>query len=174
MRDHRSGDRHGCAVARGEDAFTIVELLVVIAIVSVLTALLLAAVQASREAARRVHCASHVKQLGLAVQQHVSAHGRYPSNGWGYRWVGVPDRGTGIEQPGGWIYNVLGYLEQGPLRKLGCGLPVDQQEEVDRAGQSGREGAGCRRGRTMIADGPSKKRQNPSCYQSWSVLPDRL
>lgn len=109
------------------DGFTIVEVLVVITIMGVLMALLLPAVQASREAGRRTQCASHVKQLGLAVQQHASACGRYPSNGWGYRWVGVPERGTGIEQPGGWIYNILGYLEQGEMRELGRGLPAAQQ-----------------------------------------------
>jgi prepilin-type N-terminal cleavage/methylation domain-containing protein len=107
--------------------FTIIEVLVVISVIGVLMGLLLPAVQASREAGRRTQCASHVKQLGLAVQQHASACGRYPTNGWGYRWVGVPERGTGIEQPGGWIYNILGYLEQGELRELGRGLAPNQQ-----------------------------------------------
>jgi prepilin-type N-terminal cleavage/methylation domain-containing protein/prepilin-type processing-associated H-X9-DG protein len=108
-------------------AFSLVEVLVVITIVALLMALLFPAVQASREAGRRTQCASHVRQLGLAVQQHAAACGRYPSNGWGFRWVGCPDRGTGIEQPGGWIYNILGYMEQGELRGLGRGLPSAQQ-----------------------------------------------
>ncbi len=111
----------------GADAFTIVEVLVVISIIGVLVALLLPAVQASREAGRRTQCASRVKQLGLAVQQHASAHGHYPSNGWGFRWVGVPDRGSGVKQPGGWIYGILGYLEQNELRELGRGLPPAPQ-----------------------------------------------
>jgi prepilin-type N-terminal cleavage/methylation domain-containing protein len=113
--------------ARVRDAFTLVEVLVVISVIGVIMALLLPAVQASREAGRRTQCASHVKQFGLAVQQHASACGRYPSNGWGYRWVGVPERGSGIEQPGGWIYNILGYLEQGEMRQLGRGLAPTQQ-----------------------------------------------
>jgi len=115
---------------RRRDAFTIIEVLVVIAVIGVLVAMILPAVQASREAGRRTQCKNNLKQLGLGVQQHTSAFGRYPSNGWGFCWVGVPDRGTGPEQPGGWIYNILPYLEQGKLRESGRGLAPDQQRPV--------------------------------------------
>jgi prepilin-type N-terminal cleavage/methylation domain-containing protein len=59
--------------------FTIVELLVVTAIIAVLVAVLLPAVQTAREAARLTQCKNNLRQLGLALQSHESAHGNFPS-----------------------------------------------------------------------------------------------
>ena len=107
-----------CHSKRG---FTLVELLVVIGIIAMLVTLLLPAVQAAREAARRTQCRNNLKQLALASLNHESAQGHLPSSGWGWAWVGEPDRGFGHSQPGGWAYNLLPFLERTNLHEMGAG-----------------------------------------------------
>jgi hypothetical protein len=113
----------------------VVELLVTVAILGALAAILLPGVQSAREAARQAHCKNNLKQLSLAALQHLDFHGHFPTGGWGWYWVGDPDRGFGQEQPGGWIYNILPYCEQSPgLHDLpGDGLP-DELTRVQRVG----------------------------------------
>ena len=114
-------------------AFTLVELLVVIAIIGVLVALLLPAVQAAREAARRTKCTNNLRQIALAAMNHEGAHGHYPTGGWGWFWAGDPDRGFGDKQPGGWMFNVMPFLESSNAYNLGAdGQPdvITEQQKV--------------------------------------------
>ena len=88
-------------------AFTLIELLVVISIIGVLVALLLPAVQAAREAARRARCSNNLKQVGLAMHAYHGNHNILPS---GY--VYQKGYGTGGF---GWASMILPHIEQAPL-----------------------------------------------------------
>ena len=104
---------------RGRKAFTLVELLVVITIIGILIGLLLPAVQSARESGRRTQCANNIRNLALGFHQHLADHGFYPSGGWGWFWMGDPDRPNNHNQPGSWSYNVLPYIELSTLHELG-------------------------------------------------------
>jgi prepilin-type N-terminal cleavage/methylation domain-containing protein/prepilin-type processing-associated H-X9-DG protein len=111
-------------------AFTLVELLVVIAIIGILVALLLPAIQAAREAARRAQCKNHLRQIAIACLNHEVTHKRFPAGGWGWHWMGDPDKGYGPQQPGGWIYQATPYLEEQAIRDVGKGLSPAAKAEA--------------------------------------------
>src|SRR5271154_1220093 len=92
-------------------AFTLVELLVVIAIIGLLMALLLPAVQAAREAARRSQCLNSIRQLGLACLNYESAKKHYPS-------ALYDENGSQYAGPYGYIAIVTPYMEDQALHDL--------------------------------------------------------
>ncbi len=106
---------HNCKPLRG---FTLVELLVVIAIIGILVGLLLPAVQAAREAARRMQCSNNVRQLGLAVHNYESANRRIPSG-----WIANNAHG----EPGwGWAAALLPFMEASNLHnQIDFRVPIE-------------------------------------------------
>lgn len=99
--------------AVGKRGFTLVELLVVIAIIGVMVSLLLPAVQAAREAARRMQCSNNLKQIGLALHNYESTHRVFPAQSWGPR-PGVHFNA----RRGSWFTAILPMVEQTSLADL--------------------------------------------------------
>jgi prepilin-type N-terminal cleavage/methylation domain-containing protein len=136
MRSPVFGKPRGLSGRPASSGFTLVELLVVMTIIAMLVAMTLPAVQYGREAARRATCMNNLKQMGLAAQQHESAWGFFPTGGWGWWWIGDADRGFTKKQPGGWIYNLLPYMDQKALHDLGKGLPYGKETAMTLANLS--------------------------------------
>ncbi len=115
-------------------AFTLVELLVVITIIGMLIALLLPAVQAAREAARRLACSNHLRQIGIALQGYHAAIGMFPPGGIEHRArinaaTGKPYGAAGRQLA--WSTFLLPYLEQeGLYRQLDLGKAFDAAENA--------------------------------------------
>src|SRR4051812_44985728 len=97
--------------APGRAAMSLVELLAVMAIIGVLVAMLLPAVQAAREAARRAECQNHLRQIGVALHLFHDTHKHLP--------VGCTDKRVPRANPNGrqfaWSTDILPHLEEGAL-----------------------------------------------------------
>lgn len=137
--------------------FTLVELLVVIAIIGILVALLLPAVQAAREAARRVQCSNQLKQLALGCLVFESANKHFPTGGWGLDWTADANRGTGPDQPGAWGYSILPYIEETALADLGQGLAP---------GSAGFQAASIKLHQSPVGSFYCPSRRSPQIYRS--------
>lgn len=108
--------------------FTLVELLVVVAIIGILTALLLPAVQAAREAARRVQCSNNLKQIGLACHNYQSTFRKFPPSAI----LDLSVTSTGNNGSWGVHGRILPFLEQGNVYdNVDLSLPWDDQQAID-------------------------------------------
>ena len=104
-----------------KSAFTLVELLVSIAIIGILVSLLLPAVNLARASARKVQCTNHLRQLGVATNDYVSAH----------RYLPPPKVGTQFENRGSTFVLLLAYLEEADLfRAYDLSEPIDSPGNI--------------------------------------------
>ena len=95
---------------KNSHGFTLVELLVVIAIIGILVALLLPAIQAAREAARRAQCVNNLKQIGIALQNYHDTHKELPAGNYSCCW-------------GTWQMAILPFIEEQQLGDMYTWLP---------------------------------------------------
>lgn len=107
---------HWC---RARGGWSVLELVVTVFVLLDLLALLLPWLESLGESGRAEACARNLELLGHGAIEHAAAHRFYPSGGWGYFWLGDPDRGFGEKQPGGWMYSILPFIDRKELWSLG-------------------------------------------------------
>jgi prepilin-type N-terminal cleavage/methylation domain-containing protein len=134
--------KHSRIRAVGRHAFTLVELLVVIAIIGILVALLLPAIQAAREAARRTQCVNNLKQLGIALHNYHDTYKTFPPGGlWSCRtpWETTPSCPAGAPVTAGrgnTLVHLLPYVEQ---QSLYDGINFEASSNVHTQNVGGKE-----------------------------------
>ncbi|WP_197454570.1 DUF1559 domain-containing protein [Stieleria varia] len=115
--DSRPAAGHSLAISQ-RGAFTVLELLVTIAVISILVALVLPALGAARETTRRIQCTDHMREIGLAMQNHHAAKRTLPVG-----WTIEPSGSSAY----GWAVPLLPYLEQSSLaNRIDMSLPLDE------------------------------------------------
>jgi prepilin-type N-terminal cleavage/methylation domain-containing protein len=142
-------------------AFTLVELLVVIAIIGSLVALLLPAIQAAREAARRNSCSSNLKQIGLAVQSHHDSKGVYPMGRDRFDQFGVS-----------WAFQILPYLEQSNIYQAFIKTQRVDSDANNRAMRTPIEVYACPSRRSSAADRDFDNNDAPPVVRAAATLGD--
>lgn len=106
---------------------TLLECVIAFTAVALLIQLLLPLIEAGRESSRQVTCRDNLRQIGVACERHVENTGRFPAGGWGSLWAGEPDRGNDSRQPGGWIFNLLPFMDYGVLHSRALGQFGEQR-----------------------------------------------
>lgn len=126
--------------------FTLVELLVVIAIIGILVAMLLPAVQAAREAARRTTCINQLKQMGLACLNYESLEREFPTGGT------QPWHGDDFGDAYGWMVQILPYVENTALQDIssGYGSGDESRDRIVRSTPVSLYNCPSRRGATVV------------------------
>ncbi len=111
---------------------SVVELAVALSILSLFLAVAIPAAVKARAESREAKCSDNLRAQIQGVQNYELTFGYYPSNGWGFRWVGEPGGKHGADQPGSWAYSVLPHMQQQSAGLVnayalsGSGLPNNQ------------------------------------------------
>lgn len=96
-------------------------MVMVLAVTAFVVSIFAPLVVAARSKSRRAECANNLRQIAMAWSEHEQALNFMPSSGWGWRWIGDPDRGFGRHQPGGWAYDVLRFTQYASVANQGAG-----------------------------------------------------